>query len=116
MSASLSLPTKTARLKVSRPGFKLNVSSFCSMGALAVEADRAHNPKVVGSNPTPATKENEASQLALAFSFAPEESYNNIAMNNMVLTNSGIIRLCQRNGGVIYWFKSILGREVKICG
>jgi len=27
------------------------------MGALVVEADRAHNPKVAGSNPAPATKE-----------------------------------------------------------
>jgi hypothetical protein len=49
-----------------------------------VEARWAHNPKVVGSNPTPATKENEASQLGFAFCFSPENSYNNIAMNNEV--------------------------------
>lgn len=30
----------------------------------------------------PATKENEASQIGLAFSFAPEKSYNNIDMAN----------------------------------
>ena len=49
-----------------------------------MEARWAHNPKVVGSNPTPATNENEASQLGLAFSFAPEKSYNNIDMANKV--------------------------------
>jgi len=35
----------------------LNETSQCAMEASAVEADRANNPKVVGSNPTPATKE-----------------------------------------------------------
>ncbi len=34
----------------------------------AVVARRAHNPKVVGSNPTPATNENNGSLLG-AFSF-----------------------------------------------
>jgi hypothetical protein len=33
-----------------------------------VAARRAHNPKVVGSNPTPATKNSEA-QLMLCFLF-----------------------------------------------
>jgi hypothetical protein len=32
-----------------------------------VEARWAHNPKVAGSNPAPATKKDEASQIALAF-------------------------------------------------
>jgi hypothetical protein len=50
----------------------------------AVEARWAHNPKVVGSNPTPATKEDEANPTGFAFSFAPERSYDNIAMNNEV--------------------------------
>jgi len=49
-----------------------------------VEARWAHNPKVAGSNPAPATKINEASQIGLAFSFAPEKSYNNIDMDNEV--------------------------------
>jgi len=37
--------------------------------APAVEAGQANNPKVAGSNPAPATKKDEASQIALAFSF-----------------------------------------------
>ena len=32
-----------------------NIPSICLMRTSAVEADRAHNPEVVGSNPTPAT-------------------------------------------------------------
>jgi len=31
--------------------------------------ESSHIPKVAGSNPAPATKEDEASQIALAFSF-----------------------------------------------
>lgn len=46
-------------------------------GASAVEAGRANNPKVVGSNPTPATKKDAANPIGFAFSFAPEKSYNN---------------------------------------
>jgi len=34
----------------------LNIPPICLMRASAVEANRAHNPEVVGSNPTPATK------------------------------------------------------------
>jgi hypothetical protein len=34
-----------------------------------VVARRAHNPKVVGSNPTPATKTSEAEQKCSAFLF-----------------------------------------------
>jgi hypothetical protein len=49
-----------------------------------VEARRAHNPKVVGSSPTPATNEIEAGQIGSAFSFAPEESYNNGMANSQV--------------------------------
>ena len=49
-----------------------------------MEARWAHNPKVVGSNPTPATKKDEASPIRLAFSFAPEKSFNNIAMADKV--------------------------------
>jgi len=30
----------------------LHKSSICLMRASAIEADRAHNPQVVGSNPT----------------------------------------------------------------
>jgi hypothetical protein len=41
----------------------LNITSLCLMGASAVEADRAHNPKVAGSNPAPATKENEGASF-----------------------------------------------------
>jgi len=40
------------------------------MGVLAIEADRAYNPKVAGSNPAPATKNGEADSIESAFSFA----------------------------------------------
>jgi hypothetical protein len=40
-------------------------------GTSTFKAGRVNNPKVVGSNPTPATKEKEASQIGLAFSFTP---------------------------------------------
>jgi integrase/recombinase XerD len=49
-----------------------------------VEARWAHNPKVAGSNPAPATKENEADSIESAFSFALEKSYNNLAMESKV--------------------------------
>ena len=38
------------------------------MRASAVEADRVHNPKVVGSNPTPATKELKGTELEIEVS------------------------------------------------
>src|SRR4030042_5048712 len=42
----------------------------------AVVARRAHNPKVVGSNPTPATKKTEAEQQCSAFLFSEEKCVN----------------------------------------
>jgi len=50
-----------AALKESRSFFyfipqpPLHITSICLMRASAVEGDGAHNPEVVGSNPTPAT-------------------------------------------------------------
>ena len=48
----------------------------------AVVARRAHNPEVVGSNPTPATNEINEAHLKddglFSFTFEPERCYNNI--------------------------------------
>jgi hypothetical protein len=42
--------------KLAHRADKANFPSNCLMRASAVETNRAHNPEVVGSNPTPATK------------------------------------------------------------
>jgi hypothetical protein len=41
--------------------------------------ERLHIPKVAGSNPAPATKENEAGSIGSAFNFTSEKQ-SNIAM------------------------------------
>jgi hypothetical protein len=46
-----------------------NIPSICLMRASAVEADQAHNPEVVGSNPTPATKTKLRGAIMLPFNF-----------------------------------------------
>ena len=50
----------------------------------AVEARWAHNPKVAGSNPAPATKKFEADQIGSAFIFSPEKQYNSLVMESKV--------------------------------
>ena len=49
-------PQKTADLKVLPPGVINVYSAFADAGWSSLVARRAHNPKVVGSNPAPATK------------------------------------------------------------
>ena len=55
--------------KLAHRADKANFSSICLMKASAVEDDQAHNPEVVGSNPTPATKTKLKGALSLPFSF-----------------------------------------------
>jgi hypothetical protein len=52
----------------------------------------SHIPKVAGSNPAPATKEKEASQIALAFSFSSEKSYNTATASKVIDPNLQVTR------------------------
>ena len=67
----------------------LNIPSICLMRASAVEADRAHNPEVVGSNPTPATKTRPRGAVTLPFSFGD----NNLLVRS-TLERGGILGYC----------------------